>query len=334
MRIVFLILFVFLLSCSYRINFSKTGTCTMADTVTVTVMTKRELPDSLILRSGGQILHKSGFMPAIEFPVSRLCPGNSRVSFELILKNGRRKEYKERFFVVSDIKPRNHELKVIETLPHDTSVFVQGLTMHRGLLYESAGLKGRSRLRIIDPATGECVKDVKTDPDLFNEGIAFVKDTLYMITWKDSVILMFDEELHEISRKYFHSEGWGLFSHDDILYFSNGTNQIIRYDPANDLSSDTLLVVNEKGPLFFINETEWIDGSIWANVYGSDSIMVIDPFSGKVTDVIGEGKLLSRKKYPEAGILNGIAYDKEHRRVYLTGKNWPFIKVCNSYFDD
>ena len=306
----------------------------MADTVTVTVKSGRELPDSLMLRSEGQILQKSSFTPAIKFPVSILRPGNNLVSFELILNNGKRKEYKEHFFVVSDVKPRVHELKVIETLPHDTSAFVQGFVMHKGMLYESTGLMGRSRLRIIDPVSGKCVKDIKTDPELFNEGIAFVKDTLYLITWKDSLMLMFDEELNELGRRSFPSEGWGMFSHEDTLYFSNGKNEIIRFDTLNDAFQDTLFVVNDKGPLFFINEMEWINGDIWANVYGRDTIVIIDPAGGKVTDVINAGNLLDRKKYPLAGVLNGIAYDKEHRRVYLTGKNWPFIKVCRSDFDD
>jgi len=95
-----------------------------------------------------------------------------------------------------------------------------------------------------------------------------------------------------------------------------------------------LFVINEKGPVYYINEMEWIEGNIYANIYGSDDVVVIDAETGKVIAVIQAGELIDRKEYPEAGVMNGIAYDKESKRIFLTGKNWPFIKVCSLHFDD
>ncbi len=307
---------------------------TMADTVSFKVSDRKDVVDSVILESENAVLHKSDFTSLVKIPASELNPGNNIISLSLKLKKGKRVVRKKDLFIVSDIIPDKHKVEVITTLPHDTSAFVQGLVMHKGFLYESTGLKGRSRLRIIDPETGKCIKDRRTDPELFNEAIAFLNDTLYMITWKDSVIMTFDKDLNELGEKPFASEGWGMFSHNDTLYFSNGTNEIIKFDPYTNKFTDTLRVVNEEGPVNYINEMEWVNGLIWANIYGLDNIVVIDPYSAKVIAVIQTEKLINRSKYPEAGVMNGIAYDKEKKRVFLTGKNWPFIKVISSDFAD
>jgi len=306
----------------------------MADTLTFKIGDRKAVVDSVMLKAGHGVLRESGFKSEIRLPVSELHPGNNLVTLELKLKNGRIIRRERDLFVVSDIVPDTFSLEVLRTLPHDTSAFVQGLVMHDLMLYESAGLKGRSRLRIIDPVSGECVKDVKTDPALFNEGIAFIGDTLFMLTWKDSLMLRYDEDLNEKSRHVFSSEGWGLYSRNDTLCFSNGTNKIVRYYPVTGSAPDTLFVINEKGPVYYINEMEWIEGNIYANIYGSDDVVVIDAETGKVIAVIQAGELIDRKEYPEAGVMNGIAYDKESKRIFLTGKNWPFIKVCSLHFDD
>jgi len=329
-----LILFIFLISCSHRIKLPERSSYSIADTISFKINDRKGIVDSVILRSENAVLHKSKYVPWVKLPAAELHPGNNLTTISLKLKKGKPVMRRKDLFVVSDIIPEKYKLKVIITLPHDTSAFVQGLEMHRGLLYESTGLKGKSRLRIIDPGTGKCIRDKRTDPELFNEGIAFVHDTLYMITWKDSVIMTFDEYLNEIGKKTFISEGWGMFSHNDTIYFSNGTNEIIKFDPFTEKFLDTLRVVNEKGPVNYINEMEWVNGKIWANVYGLDNIIVIDPYTGKVFAVIETEKIINRYKYPKAGVMNGIAYDKEKNRVFLTGKNWPFIKVFLSYFAD
>jgi glutamine cyclotransferase len=306
----------------------------MADTLTFKLTDKKCQTDSVKLFSDAESYVNSGVVRDIRLPVSELMPGNQRLVLEIKLKKGKRKRREVALFVVSDIKPGKYVPEVLETLPHDTSAFVQGLLLHDGLLYESTGLKGRSRLRILDPETGECLKDKHTGLKLFNEGIAFVGDTLYMLTWKDSLMLKFDADLNELGSHKFKSEGWGMLSHNDTLYFTNGTNEIIRYDPVKNMFLDTLRAADNKGPVYYLNELEWIDGMIWANIYGKDSIVIIDPVSGKVKGVLNGKGLIDRKKYPEAGVMNGIAYDPVEKSVYLTGKNWPFIKVCLVRFDD
>ena len=306
----------------------------MADTLTFKLIDKKLRTDSVKLFTDAKNFVNTGAVREIQLPVSELMPGNQKLILEIKLKKGKLKRREVALFVVSDIKPGKYVPEVLETLPHDTSAFVQGLLLHDGLLYESTGLKGRSRLRILDPETGECLKDEHTDPKLFNEGIAFLGDTLYMLTWKDSLMLRFDASLNFLHKQAFFSEGWGLMSRDSALYFTNGTNEIIRFDPVTNLFSDTLRVVDDKGPVYYLNEMELIDGKIWTNIYGMDKIAVIDLYSGKVTGIIDASKLIDRKRFPDAGVMNGIAYDREKKIVYLTGKNWPFIKVCSVRFGD
>jgi len=306
----------------------------MADTLIVKLSDKKQKIDSVVLRTGNKTLLKGKLESLITLPVSDLRPGNGKLEIEVRLKKGKVVKRECDIMVVSDIIPDEIKLDVIKILPHDTSAFVQGLLYREGMLYESDGLKGRSRLRIIDAKTGNCLKDEFTDPELFNEGIAFVRDTLYMLTWKDSLLLRFDQDLNLLSQVPFRSEGWGLLSHDDCLFLSNGTNEIIKYDPVRNVFSDTLRVADNKGPVYYLNELEWIEGMIWANIYGKESIAIIDPVSGKVKGVLNGRNLIDRKKYPEAGVMNGIALDPATNMVYLTGKNWPFIKVCRVRFED
>ena len=306
----------------------------MADTLVFKVIDKKGKVGHVELRGATNTIVKTKGAAGISLPVSKLNPGDQKVILNVDLKNGKRIRRECELFVVSDVVPERYKPEVVRTLPHDTSAFVQGLLVHDGMLYESTGLKGRSRLRILDLQSGKCIKDKHTGPELFNEGIAFAGDTLYMLTWKDSVILKFDAGLNELSRHNFNSEGWGLLSHNDTLYFTNGTNEIIRYDPVKNMFPDTLRVVDDKGPVYYLNEPEWIEGMIWANIYGKESIAIIDPVSGKVKGVLNGRDLIDRKKYPEAGVMNGIALDPATNMVYLTGKNWPFIKVCLIRFDD
>ena len=195
-------------------------------------------------------------------------------------------------------------------------------------MYESTGIKGKSRLRIINPNDGACIKEKTTDVDLFNEGISIINDTLFQLTWKDSVLVILDLDFNEICRVDIPMEGWGLCSKDDKLYVSDGSNMIIKIDPVTMDFIDTLRVIDDKGPVYHINEMEWVEDYIWANIYGKDKIVVIDPGSGIVIATLSSADLIDRKYYNEAGVMNGIAYDPLLKRVFLTGKNWPFIKVC------
>ena len=332
--LVILFLAVITFSCSFRVFSPEKKTYTLSDSVYFNVVDTKHKIDSLYAISGKKILHGNLFGDKYTFFAGDLLPGNNQLSVNVVMRNGKELIRKKDVFIVSDVIPEKYVISEVGELPHDTSAFTQGFVYHGGLLYESTGLEGRSRLRIINPYDGSCIKDKKTDPELFNEGISIIRDTLYQLTWKDSVILFYDLSFDELDRRFLPVEGWGMCSKNDTLYISNGTNEIISMDPVSGNFIDTLRVVDTKGPVFYINETEWVKGMLWANIYGKDEIFVIDPETGKVMAVIYAHDLIDRKKYKKAGVMNGIAYDPHFDKVYLTGKNWPFIKVCTTHFGE
>jgi len=328
------VLSVICFSCSLRVISPEKKTYTLADSVYFNVIDTKHKIDSMYVTMGGKLIPGNFAMDEYAVFAGNLLPGNNKLLVNFRMKNGKELIRRKDVFVVSDITPEKILCREVGELPHDTSAFTQGFVYHKGLLYESTGLKGRSRLRILNPYDGTCLKDKKTDPELFNEGIAVIRDTLYQLTWKDSVMLVYDMDFNELYRRPLPVEGWGMCSKNDTLFISNGTNEIISMYPDSGNFIDTIRVVDNKGPVIYINEMEWVKGMLWANVYGKDEIYVIDPETGKVAAVILTHDLIDRKKYFKAGVMNGIAYDPYFDKVYLTGKNWPFIKVCIPHFGE
>jgi glutamine cyclotransferase len=263
----------------------------------------------------------------------QLYPGLNEIS--IIANTGKRSiSRKHLVYVVSDVVPQKVKLKVLHQLPHDTSAFTQGLTFYQGWLYESTGLKGKSRLRKIHPGTGVCVQEQNMDARFFGEGLTVVKDTLHVLTWKDQTHLLYNLGFEELARKDQPLEGWGLCHGKEALWISNGTNVLYQSPVEKMVLNHQIRVMNDNGVVTGINELEWIDGMIYANVYGKDLIVVIEPSTGKVMVEIDAAHLLDRQSYSEAGVLNGIAYDGATKKIYLTGKNWPCIKVCQLHFGE
>ena len=325
---VVLVISVLCFSCSFRIYLPDKYKYTLSDRVVFEVKDTKLMVDSVFVISHGRIIRGECNAGQYSVLAKEFYPGVNQLSINVVKKSGKTVIKDRAVFIVSDIVPKEYFLQEIGQLPHDTSAFTQGLAFYKDLLYESTGIKGKSRLRIINPNDGACIKEKTTDVDLFNEGISIINDTLFQLTWKDSVLVILDLDFNEICRVDIPMEGWGLCSKDDKLYVSDGSNMIIKIDPVTMDFIDTLRVIDDKGPVYHINEMEWVEDYIWANIYGKDKIVVIDPGSGIVIATLSSADLIDRKYYNEAGVMNGIAYDPLLKRVFLTGKNWPFIKVC------
>jgi len=336
MKLYLTILFISIscLSCSYKISPPNRDKYTLADTVFFRVTDRKQKIDSVYVTSNNKLIKNSYTQKKYFVLTNTLNPGANRFTINTVLKSGKTIKNISNLFITSDIVPKKYFVRKVESLPHDTSAFTQGLVFHKNLLYESTGIKGKSRLRLINPENGVCIKDVTTDTNLFNEGITIINDTLYQLTWKDSVIIVRNIDFSIIKKKQFPAEGWGLCSNNNTLYFSDGSNRIIKMNPHSMEFTDTLKVIDNNGPLYYINEMEWINNYIWANIYGKDNISIIDPVSGKVIATVHIDSLIDREHYSKAGVMNGIAYDTISKKVYLTGKNWPFIKVCHPDFGE
>lgn len=210
--------------------------------------------------------------------------------------------------------------------PHDRSAYTQGLVWHDGVLYEGTGLVGESSLRQVNLETGEVQRRVELGGERFGEGIAVVGDRIVQLTWKAGVAFVYDRASFALLDSMNYSgEGWGLTYDGTRLILSDGTDKLRFMDPTDMRELGTLQVRDRGAPLRSLNELEYIDGEIWANVYQSDYIVRIDPASGDVMGWIDLRGLLTREERSGVDVLNGIAWDASARRLFVTGKNWPWL---------
>ena len=213
---------------------------------------------------------------------------------------------------------------IIKTFPHDPAAFTQGLLWHEGALYESTGLEGQSKLRRVDLPSGQVTQNLNLPPQLFAEGLALANNRLYQLTWQTKTGFVYDAKTFKPLAKFnYRNEGWGLTFDGTDLIQSDGTDVLTWRDPKNFAAKRTVKVTREGAPLRNLNELEWIDGYVWANVWQTDEIVVIDPRNGEVVAQLDlTGLLGAADRTGAEDVLNGIAYDAASKRVFVTGKNW------------
>lgn len=229
--------------------------------------------------------------------------------------------------------PRTPEytFRIIRVYPHDSAAFTQGLVYRAGFLYEGTGLKGASSLRKVRLETGEVVKRIDLAPDLFGEGIAFHNDEIIQLTWLSETGFVYDAKDFRLLRRFsYRGEGWGLAgngaSSSNELFMSDGTSEIRVLDAATLREKRRFTVYDGDRLIDRLNELEYVEGEIFANVWLSDRIVRISPRTGKVLGWIDLTGLLSPMYRCERGaVLNGIAYDAAGKRLFVTGKLWPKV---------
>ena len=224
----------------------------------------------------------------------------------------------------ADAKVKEYRLEVVQEYPHDTESYTQGLFFHKGNMYESTGLHGKSTFRKVDILTGEALEKMNFDKKYFVEGSVVMGDNLYILTWESRIAFVYDAKTLEYKSSWkYPREGWGITTDGNQLIASDGTANLYFMD-ENFALDRKVIVKYEEAPVRFLNELEYIDGKIWANVYTADEIVIINPKNGRVEGVIDCRGLLPKNLYTSStDVLNGIAYDPEDGKIYLTGKNWP-----------
>jgi glutamine cyclotransferase len=215
--------------------------------------------------------------------------------------------------------------EVVGVFPHDPEAFTQGLVFNNGVLLESTGLNGFSSLRRVDLATGRVLKRIDVPNEFFAEGIAVHNGLVFQLTWTSNKAFVYDlESFNLLKEAHYEGEGWGLASDGESLIMSDGTNQLRFLDPATFQVRRTIEVFNFGAPVVNLNELEYIEGEIFANVWQTDRIARIDPASGRVLGWIDlRGLLAPGERGGHDDVLNGIAYDPRRRRLFVTGKRWP-----------
>ncbi|MEQ9619625.1 MAG: glutaminyl-peptide cyclotransferase [Deltaproteobacteria bacterium] len=217
--------------------------------------------------------------------------------------------------------------EIINTYPHDIGAFTQGLVIDDGIMYESTGIKGRSTVRKVDLKTGKILDSIEVPARHFGEGITIVGKRIIHLTWRSGKGFVYNKNtLDTLASFSYPTEGWGITYDGRNLIMSDGSSNLYFLDPASFEQVGILHVYSEDGPVGKLNELEYVEGEILANLWESDRIARIDPKSGRVTGWIElNGLLTAEDRKTKVGVLNGIAYDSREKRLFVTGKLWPKI---------
>ena len=222
---------------------------------------------------------------------------------------------------------QEYSYKVLDKKPQNRDIFVQGLQIVDDKLYVSGGGYGKSRLLRYNFTSGDLELERQIDPRLWAEGLTVFNDRLYLLTWKSRNLFVYSKnELQSIERLQLPGEGWGLTHNGQQLIYSDGSNALFYLSPGEHKITRTLRVTENGKPLIRLNELEWIDGRIWANVWLTDRIVIINPEDGKVEGSINlRGLLPLLERRADTDVLNGIALNPADDGIWVTGKNWPWM---------
>jgi len=221
-----------------------------------------------------------------------------------------------------------YDYSIVNTYPHDRGAFTQGLLWKDGYLFESTGRNGESTVRKVDLETGEVLQRHDVPFEFFGEGLVDWNGQLINLTWRSGKAFVLDQETFEVENEFSYTgEGWGITSNGEQLIMSDGSDRLRFLDPKTFEEVSSVAVTARGQPVGRLNELEWIDGEVWANVWQSNAIVRIDPATGKVTGVID---LTGLSQVAGIGpsrdfVLNGIAWDKDGGRLFVTGKYWPAL---------
>ena len=229
--------------------------------------------------------------------------------------------------IATEATPTHYGYRVVNRYPHDQEAFTQGLVFFENALYESTGLFGKSTLREVDLESGEVLRLARLDKRFFGEGLAVLDKRFVQLTWRAGVALVYDtDSLAESARFDYPGEGWGSTSVGNRLLISNGSAVLTWLEAGQEGKADMIHVHEGEQAVKGLNELEYVEGKILANVWPSDCIAEIDPDSGRITGWIDFTGLFPRKRRPHpTAVFNGIAYHSDQKRLFVTGKFWPYL---------
>ena len=266
---------------------------------------------------------------SINFKASEFGVGKHIIS-ALAFYPGKTKKVNNSFEIFPTQKPAIYNFKIINSYPHDTQAYTQGLEFHNGYLYETTGRRGQSTLRKVDIKTGKVLQKISLDERYFGEGMTIFNNQIIWLTWESKKGFVYDLDTFEQLGSFDFdksAEGWGLTHNEKYLIKSDGTHQIWFLDPETKEEKDVQQVYTIDRPVDNLNELELINGKIYANKYQQNAIVIIDPDTGIVEGIANLKGLKqemekTQELVPQDEVLNGIAYDSENDRLFVTGKNW------------
>ena len=291
---------------------------------------KKHKPDSLIiLCSGKRIFSTTDVIKNFRIKVpSYLKVGKQSLKFQLYYNSGEKESHSAGVIFLSDIEPAELNYTVIRKIKHDTEAYTQGFIYHNNMLYEGTGRYDNSSIRKINPASGEVLKKYNLESKYFGEGITILNNKIYQLTYKSGQGFIYNLGDFKLTQRFSLQthEGWGLTTNGEVLIMSDGSAQLYFLDAEYMTVLNQIQVMSNQGEINNLNELEYVNGIIYANIYGRPTIAKIDVNSGKVLGFLNLSRL-----YPEGyandmdKVLNGIAYNPNTSTFYITGKLWPAI---------
>lgn len=278
----------------------------------------------VVVLSGEELLHLYDNHLKGAADLRSFNPGTKRLLVKCYY-NGTHENHSATIRLVSDIVPAKYSFKIIKTYPHDKGAYTQGLEYYQGFLYEGTGNYGESSLRKLKIENGEILKYRNLPSEIFGEGITRIDGKIYQITYKSQVGFVYDENTFELRRKIFYQnkEGWGLCNNGSEILMSDGSHIIYFMDTEYFSVIRKIEVFDDEKEVNLLNELELIDGILYANRYTTKEIVMIDPQTGKVLGKINMNGILDPKdQHPKIDYFNGIAYDSDNDRIFVTGKYW------------
>ncbi len=257
--------------------------------------------------------------------------GNQSVK-ALVYFEGKNIDIVSGFSIFASAEPKILNYKIVNTYPHDIKAYTQGFEFYRDTLFEGTGngagsgtgIKGKSSLRKTDYKTGKVLKSIELADQYFGEGITILNNKVYQLTWKNREGYVYNADTFKKEKTFtYEMEGWGITNDGEKLYMSDGSEKIYILNPETLKVEDYISTFTNSAKIEEINELEWVEGKIWANVYGKDAIAVINPKNGSIEAIINLSDLKNKiTKHSDVDVLNGIAYNPKTKTYFVTGKNW------------
>ena len=240
--------------------------------------------------------------------------------------NGQEKKLNNTIYFMNHAAPKVFSYEVINEFPHDSKAFTQGFVYHDGFFYESTGIRGASTLRKVEIETGKVVKRHELEREYFGEGMTILNGKIYQLTWQKGIGFIYDLESFEKIGEFKYNkskEGWGLTHNGEYMIKTDGTERMWFLETADLQEKKYIETYTDKRKAEKLNELEYIDGKIYANIWQQNSMLIVNPTNGAIEAIVNlKGLQEKAGQKGEDYVLNGIAYDKENDRLFVTGKNW------------
>ncbi|MFH6768914.1 glutaminyl-peptide cyclotransferase [Gaetbulibacter aquiaggeris] len=298
---------------------SKNNTFSNNETLSISLENpKNQTIDSIVFKLDNKTIGESSSL--IDFKL-----GKQTIEAVVYFNNEHQSVF-QNIIILNNETPKIFTYKIINEYPHDITSYTQGLEFYNDTLYESTGQYKESKLRKVDYKTGSILKNIDLADEYFGEGLTILNNKIYQLTWQKGIGFIYDLNSFEKTNSFKYGkskEGWGLCNNGNVIYKSDGSEDLWILNPETMIEQEYIQVYTNKGPIKEINELEWINGKIYANRYQKDGVAIINPINGAVIGVIDFSPLKKLvKQHQGLDVLNGIAYNPKTKTVFVTGKRW------------